>query len=286
MQNPFGSTASLNASGGNNSNPFEDKNKYELDNFFYSNTAEIRELLTRFRNSISNLINLQNESLNSIGENETNKYMKLIDSKTTDLKSLQNQIKSLLEKLKRECDRTDIDQINQVNNLNNNFKDSLMNFKKIEDNFRINLQTQSVERYQIVNPDSTHDEALEFINSTGSQQIFENAIKYKTNEARDVLYEVKERYNEMQKTELLAREISELMSDLQELVVEQDILFDNIQENTQVAQKDIERGDANVMQATEKAKKSRRLKWCILICVIILLAAIAGIVAGVVTHYT
>lgn len=271
-------------------------NTYELNqtndiNLFFTKIQDIKDDLNDYNGLIDRLEKLQFDLLSAVGNQEVEILKKQIENTSFNLSDLQsNTIKPKLTELYKLCG-SDTDKQEQAKNINQSFRNSMEKLAKIEDNYQLKNKSKAIDQFKIVNPDSTDEEALDFINNSSSangetsQQIFDNALKYsnRKGEAMNVLQEVQARHMEMERTERLAAELTQLFNDLQELVFEQDIHFDEIQENVQVAQKDLEKADANVVKARDHAKKGRRLRWIIFWCIVILICIIvAAVVGGVV----
>ncbi|GME86509.1 unnamed protein product [[Candida] boidinii] len=271
-------------------------NTYELNqtndiNLFFTKIQDIKDDLNDYNGLIDRLEKLQFDLLSAVGNQEVEILKKQIENTSFNLSDLQsNTIKPKLTELYKLCGG-DTDKQEQAKNINQSFRNSMEKLAKIEDNYQLKNKSKAIDQFKIVNPDSTDEEALDFINNSSSangetsQQIFDNALKYsnRKGEAMNVLQEVQARHMEMERTERLAAELTQLFNDLQELVFEQDIHFDEIQENVQVAQKDLEKADANVVKARDHAKKGRRLRWIIFWCIVILICIIvAAVVGGVV----
>lgn len=274
----------------NNNNSYELNQSNDI-NLFFTKIQDIKDDLNDYNGLIDRLEKLQFDLLSAVGNQEVEILKKQIENTSFNLSDLQsNTIKPKLTELYKLCNN-DIDKQEQAKNINSSFRNSMEKLAKIEDNYQLKNKSKAIDQFKIVNPDSTDEEALNFINNSSnangetSQQIFDNALKYsnRKGEAMNVLQEVQARHMEMERTERLAAELTQLFNDLQELVFEQDIHFDEIHENVQVAQKDLEKADANVIKARDHAKKGRRLRWIIFWCIVILICIIvAAVVGGVV----
>ncbi|ODV82701.1 hypothetical protein CANARDRAFT_122218 [[Candida] arabinofermentans NRRL YB-2248] len=266
--------------------PFDQPSQYasnqrhEMSDLFYYQSSKILELIKTYEIKISELENLQLKQLNTIGDEAQSQVLKEVERKTIDIRTIQMDIKSSIEELKSNCDRTDRDKVFQINNLNRNFRNLIEKFSKTQTIYKSKLNDQAVSQYQVVNPDASYDEAREFVENFGGQQVFQNALdQARSQEAIGVLNNVKSRYTEIQKIESLARELNDLTNTLQDLVVEQDIQFDSINQNVDVAQTQLERGDANIVKAVEHAKSARKKKWILIaILAVIIIAIVVGLV--------
>ncbi|ESX02769.1 Conserved hypothetical membrane protein [Ogataea parapolymorpha DL-1] len=268
-------------------NPYAENSAYEMTgtNQFFTLVQDIKDDLSDYNTLIDRLEKLQLDSLNAIGSEEMASFQRQIDNNNNTLSDLQkNTIKPKLQALYKECG-SDTDKQKQAENLTAQFRASITRLAKIEDRYNQANKQKAINQYKIVNPDATYDEAAEFVYTVGDQQVFDNAIRMsnRKGEAMTVLQEVQARHMEVERTERLAAELNQLFGDLQELVFEQDVMFDNVNENVAVAQDHLERGDANVIKARDHARKGRKLKWIIFwVCVVIICIIVGAVVGGVV----
>lgn len=83
------------------------------------------------------------------------------------------------------------------------------------------------------------------------------------------------RQNEMQKIEQQIIEIAAMFQDLDTLVIQQEPIVQRAEEQTEITNQHLQKGNEQVGVANEHARRRRRLKWwCLLICVIIVILAI------------
>lgn len=278
------SATATTAVAGGASNPYQ---SYELSGDrtdFFSQVQSIKDDLNDYNNLTDRLQKLQTKSLNAIGTDEISSIQNQIDTTSANLEDLQsNTIKPKLQQLYRSCNG-DKDKQSQAENLKQQFRTSITRLAKIEDGYNQSNIQKAVDQYKIVNPSASDGQARDFVDESGDQQVFDNAIALsnRKGEAMTVLQEVQARHQEVERTEKMAAELNQLFSELQGLVFEQDQQFDSAVQNVTEAQDNLERGDANVIKARDKAKKSRKWKWILFwVCVILVLAIVGGIVGGI-----
>ncbi|VEU19840.1 DEKNAAC100266 [Brettanomyces naardenensis] len=264
-------------------NPYE---SYELKGdttSFFPQIQRLKDDLADYNNLIDRLERLQVKSLNAIGSDEINSIQTQIDSTSNNLEDLQgNTIKPKLQQLYKSCGQ-DTDKQQQAQNLTQQFRTAITRLAKIEDGYNQSNIDKAVDQYKIVNPQATDNQARDFVDQVGNQQVFDNAIAQsnRKGQAITVLQEVQARHQEVERTEKLAAELNQLFSELQNLVFEQDERFDSAIQNVHVAQDYLERGDANVIKARDHAKKGRKWKWIIFWAIVILIIVAVIIVLSV-----
>lgn len=292
--NPYGNTANTNNQYASN-NPYAADEAYEMHNVaqpgtgagddFFTKIQVLKDDLNDYNGLINQLERLQVSALNAVSAEELEAIKAQIDSATSNLRSTQAlEIKPKLEDLFTSCGG-DKDKEQQTENIRNQFRNAIQRFAKVDDSYRQSNQNKAIEQYQIVNPDATYNEARQFVDQIGDQQVFDEAIAManRKGEAIAVLDEVKARHQEVLRAVQLTAELNELLNDLQELVFQQEEVIDSANKHIDVAQDQLERGDANVIKAKEHAKKGRKWKWILFwVCVILICAIVGAVVGGVV----
>ena len=278
-------------------NPFSDPyvpSGGQTDNFnnnygnsgsdFLNSCQQIKEQINQYKSYSNQLQDLQQRQINSVSESAKQDALYEIDNITIEMKSLQFEIKNNIENAKLIINRSDPDMVNQINNLNRLFRSALKTVIIDEDKFKENITNQAVEQYQIINPDASYNQAQEFVLQNGTDDVFQNSLEMQNRkaEAMEVYQNVKYRHDELIKIQEMAATLNQMFNDLQDIVLEQDEYLNNANLNIDSAQRELEKGDANVIQATNISKKNRKCKW-IIICLCILLAlVIVGLVVGLV----
>lgn len=251
---------------------------------FLNECQRIKDEIEQYKSNIDYLKQLQYQQMNAVSETEKKRTLDQIDSSTMEMKTMQIDIKNGIERLKTQVDRSDPDMVNQLNNLNRLFRGALRELIVEEDNFKESVTHQAVEQYQIINPEASYDEAQQFVLQNGPEEIFSTSLEMqnKKAEAMEVFENVKYRHDELLKIQEMAATLNQMFNDLQDIVLEQGEYLTSANENIDLAQNQLEKGDGNVIQAVQTSKKNRKCKW-IIICLCILLACIiAGVIAGLV----
>lgn len=266
----------------NNYDAYNNDNNNNDNDEFFTKIETLKDDLNDYNGLINQLENLQISSLNAVSAEELNTIKSKIDQITNSLRSYQTvEIKPKLEDLFKSCGG-DKDKEQQTENIRNQFRIAIQRFAQVDDNYKQSNQNKAIEQYQIVNPDATYNESRQFVDQLGDEQVFDQAIQManRKGEAIAVLDEVKVRHQEVLRAVQVTAELNELLNDLQDLVFEQDQLFDSANQNVAKAQVQLEKGDANVIKARDHAKSSRKWKWILFWVVLILICAIVGGVVG------
>jgi syntaxin 1B/2/3 len=249
---------------------------------FFSKIQTLKDDIADYNGLINQLETLQVSALNAVSAEELNAVKAQIDNTTANLRDTQgSEIKPRLEDLFKSCNG-DKDKEQQVENIRNQFRNAIQRFAKVDDNYKESNQNRAIEQYQIVNPDATYDQAYQFVDSIGDEHVFDQAIQSanRKGEAIAVLDEVKTRHQEVLRAVQLTSELNALLNDLQDLVFQQDEMLNTANKNIEIAQTQMERGDANVIKARDHAKKGRKWRWILFWVVVVLICAIVGGVVG------
>ncbi|GAV27332.1 hypothetical protein PMKS-000796 [Pichia membranifaciens] len=293
--NPYGAPADTNNNQYASNNPYANDESYEMNNVsqpggangddFFTKIQVLKDDLNDYNGLINQLERLQVSALNAVSAEELDAIKAQIDSATSNLRSTQSlEIKPKLEDLFTSCGG-DKDKEQQTENIRNQFRNAIQRFAKVDDGYRQSNQNKAIEQYQIVNPDATYNEARQFVDQIGDQQVFDEAIAManRKGEAIAVLDEVKARHQEVLRAVQLTAELNELLNDLQELVFQQEEVIDSANQHIDLAQGQLERGDANVIKARDHAKKGRKWRWILFwVCVVLICAIVGAVVGGVV----
>lgn len=90
------------------------------------------------------------------------------------------------------------------------------------------------------------------------------------------------RHNELQRIEQTLSELALISQDLATLVEQQDPVIQSAEANAQHTVDNIEKGNEQVKQANEHARRRRKLKWwCFFIVCLIIIAIALGVGLGI-----
>lgn len=255
------------------------ENPYATGDFFTQLTS-LQDDLADYRTLVGGLQQSQIAALNAVGIQELETAKDQIAQSTNHLRQQQQQLTPKLENLFKAAD--DSDKQKQAENMRVQFQQAIRQFMEVDNAYNQSNLNKAVEQYQIVNPDASYDQAVQFVNEVGDEQVFDQAIamQQRRGEAMGVLDEVKARHQEMLRTLQQTNELNTLLNDLQALTFEQQEILDSAEQNVTKAERDLEKGDANVIKARDHAKKGRKWRWILFWIVVILICAIVGGVVG------
>ncbi|KAF1939683.1 t-SNARE [Clathrospora elynae] len=165
----------------------------------------------------------------------------------------------------------------QVTNLKSTFQKQLSDFQREEADYSKRYREAIGRQYRIINPDATDAEVNEVANSDlGDEGIFTQALKTnRSGQASSVLGAVRARHNDIQRIEKTMTELALLFQQLNEQVVYQEPLVQRTEEQTTAVLQDTENGNKQLDSGIASARRARKLKWWILLTVVLILCVIA-----------
>lgn len=284
-ENPFSDPYDPSGYSPNQGNSYNNINNNNSNSKSFLNDCQrIKDEIEQYKSNIDYLKQLQYQQMKAVSEDEKKRTLQQIDNSTMEMKTMQIDIKNSIENLKLKVNRSDPDMVNQLNNLNRLFRGALRDLIVEEDNFKESVTNQAVEQYQIINPEASYDEAQQFVLQNGPEDVFTTSLEMqnKKAEAMEVFQNVKYRHDELVKIQEMAATLNQMFNDLQDIVLEQDNYLNTANQNIDIAQNQLEKGDANVIQAVHTSKKNRKCKWIIIGLCFLLACIIAGLIAGLV----
>ncbi|EGR47670.1 t-snare, syntaxin [Trichoderma reesei QM6a] len=174
----------------------------------------------------------------------------------------------------------------QLESLKTFFKSELDKYQSIERDYQQRYREQIARQYRIVNPDASEDEVRQATEADWNNEgVFQTAVSLRTNRtghAASLLGNVRARHNELQRIEQTLSELAILFQELAAMVEQQENVVVSAEVNAENTVQNIEKGNEQVSQGIEHARRTRRLKWwCFLICFLIVLAIALGVGLGV-----
>lgn len=241
--------------------------------------GEIRSLTT----SVQAIGGLHQRSLGGNDPSAAQQLEQLVAETQVKNTQIRNQLRLLQRDCERTSDNTHALKKRQFETLNNDFKRELQGYMNEEKVYRDRYREQISRQYLIVNPDATQEELSRAADADwGNEGIFKTALQTnRSGQAAAVLGAVRARHNELQGIESSIIELNGMFNDLDNLVVQQDPVFARTEEQTQGAVQNLDNANKQVKQATDHARRRRKLKWwCFLVVVLIIIAVALGVGLG------
>jgi syntaxin 1B/2/3 len=202
-----------------------------------------------------------------------------LESIVTNTQIRNTQIKDEIKFLERDAVRDPNDKMKrtQVEALKKTFKTQLEDFQKEEAEYSRRYREAVGRQYRIINPDATDAEVNEIANSDlGDEGIFTQALKSnRSGQASSVLGAVRARHNDIQRIEKTMGELALLFTQLNEQVIYQEPIIQRTEEQTVQVKDDTENANKQLDEGIKSARRARRLKWWILLTIVLILCVIA-----------
>ncbi|KAF2709959.1 t-SNARE [Pleomassaria siparia CBS 279.74] len=165
----------------------------------------------------------------------------------------------------------------QVDALKRSFTAQLRDFEQAEAAYSKRYREAIARQYRIVNPEATEAEVNEAANADwGNEGIFQQALKTnRSGQASSVLGAVRARHNDIQRIEQTLGELAQLFTQLNEVVVYQEVPVTQIEQGTTNVKDDTERANTQLDAGIKSARRRRRLQWWTLGVFVLILCIIA-----------
>lgn len=159
----------------------------------------------------------------------------------------------------------------QIDRLDRQLKERIQQYQQLEASHRQKMQGQMERQYRIVRPDADVSEVRAAVEdmSAGGQQVFQQAMMQsnRQGQARAVLNEVQNRHQELLKIEAQMTELTNMIIDLDTIIVQQEPMVQQIDEHVEKTQEDLKQANVELDTAVDTARSTRKKKWiCCGIC--------------------
>ncbi|KAI8348986.1 t-SNARE [Mortierella sp. GBAus27b] len=248
-------------------------------------TEVIQSKIQQFQNNITEIDQLSEKSLNSREGEAT----KLLDEKIRVTNNLSTEIYDRLRALtasnmkvrtKEEYDQHKL----RTSTLSKQFKDAVSRFQNVQHQHGIKSKENMARQFRIAKPDATEEEIRQMVEqdqgSVFSQQLLQQA---RSQQAVAALNSVQDRQRELARLQENVVELAQLYKQLEQLMMEQDLTFQQIEESVKRTEVDLESGLGQTHQALQDATSARKKKWMTLglsVIIIILIIIIVGVTQG------
>ncbi|KAG0204962.1 Plasma membrane t-SNARE, secretory vesicle fusion [Mortierella sp. GBA30] len=251
---------------------------------FFQETEVISSKIQQFQANISEIDQLFEKNLNR-GDAEGSKQL---EEKTRITNSLSTEIYDRLRALtesnrrvqtKEEYDRRKL----RTSTLSKQFKDAVSRFQNVLYQNGQKSKDTVARQYRIANPAATEEDIQRLVDQDQggvfTQQLLQQA---RGQQALAALNSVQSRQRELHSLQESIVELAQLFKQLEHLISDQDVQFQEIEASVFRAEGDIEKGNVLVGQALVDGKSARKKKWLALgiVVIIIVIILIIGAIQG------
>ncbi|KAF2440361.1 t-SNARE [Karstenula rhodostoma CBS 690.94] len=172
----------------------------------------------------------------------------------------------------------------QVGKVDRRLKATMNRYMNLEKEHRRDQEESFKRQYRIVNPEASEEEVQGAL-GTNDEGVFTQALmtSNRQGQANSTLREVRERHDAIKKIEEQMIELTQLFTELDQIVMQQEPLVENIEAKGEEIHENVVQANTEIGGAIEKARSARRKKWWCLLIVIIIIIIIAIIVGVVVS---
>ncbi|KAK6340934.1 Plasma membrane t-SNARE, secretory vesicle fusion [Orbilia brochopaga] len=249
---------------------------------FFSEIGELRQLNNDINAKITEIENLQHESLSQVDEYSISQTAGSVDAVAAEISSMNRSLADRIRTLKSKT-VNDADKASQVTVLQRTFEKTINRYQQVEVAHQKKTREQIARQYRIANPTATEDDIREIQEGDANPQIFSQATMagQRSGAARSALAEVRSRHNDIQKIERTMVELAQLFEHMNQLVVEQGEVVNQIEDHGNKVEEDTGTAVKELDTAIKSAAGARRKKWWCLLLVLIIIIIVVIIVVVV-----
>jgi syntaxin 1B/2/3 len=253
---------------------------------FLNETTEIEQRITDAKANITRIQEFQGQILNSTSSSAVGSASRERENFVVNTRNLLIECKDRVKKIQYENARVPSTDPNfgirqqRYEYLRTKLSNVLEEYRQVESNFMKQTKDRMARQYKVVNPSATQQEIDDYVSSSNSDPIFQNAL-LKSNEAKNALEEVQKRHEDIKNIENTIAELAALFQELHLQVEAQDQTVINIEQNAETVAQKTEQTTQELGKATLLATAARKKKW---ICLGIFLLIVIIIVVVVITQ--
>ncbi|KFH73670.1 hypothetical protein MVEG_00884 [Podila verticillata NRRL 6337] len=252
---------------------------------FFQETEVISGKIQQFQSNINEVDQLFAQNLNARLDQDGTK---LLETKTRAANTLSGEIYDRLRVLtesnrrvhtKEEFDRRKL----RTSTLSKQFKDAVSRFQNIQYQNGQKSKETVARQYRIANPSATEEDIRRLVDEDQggvfTQQLLQQA---RGQQALTALSNVQSRQRELHQLQESVVELAQLYKQLEHLISDQDLTFQQIEESVIKSESDIEKGRFEVDNALILGLSARKKKWIALgiVVLIIIIILIIGAIQG------
>ncbi|KAF9430601.1 cross-pathway control WD-repeat protein cpc2 [Podila epigama] len=225
------------------------------------NTEVISGKIQQFQANINEVDQLFSNNLNGRLDSEGTK---LLEAKTRAANSLSSEIfdrlQALTESNRKVTTRDEFDRRKlRTSTLSKQFKDAVSRFQNIQYQNRQKSKENVARQYRIVHPSATEEDIQRLVDEDQggvfAQQVLQQA---RGQQAMAALSNVQSRQRELHQLQESVVELAQLFKQLEHLIAEQDLTFQEIEASVMRSEADIEKGGVEVTQALKHGVAARK----------------------------
>lgn len=255
---------------------------------FWSEVDQLKRELETYKNQVSRIDSVQQRILIETSTSQLEVLNGQVAQLTDECRAQARELRSDIQLLLNKTQHSPVSQTH-AENLREMFKVEVQRYQQVELAYRQKHRGIAERQYRTVCPEASEEEVRHAVSEimedpSGNNQIFRQALmsSSRRGEAQTVLNEVQARHTSIQQIAKTMEELAQLFQDLETMVAEQEEAVQFVNQNVEVAQRDLESGGQHINKAIDSARSARRKKWKCLGLAILIVLVIGGIAAGAV----
>ncbi|KAI1328911.1 t-SNARE [Xylariaceae sp. FL0255] len=242
--------------------------------------SEIKQGIDGIHRNLEQLRMLQQRALDEVDSSGSSSTSRQLDNLSSQTMAEYRSLTERVRMLKSNPQNSRYGQ--QVGNVDRSLKDAIKAYQQVEAAYRKRTGQQLARQYKIVQPDASEAEINAVVEGgAGGQQIFQQAMMQgsRTRQAQSVLNAVQDRHAQLEKISQQMLELTQLMQDLDTMVVQQQETIEYIEQKGEEVTDNLDKGNVEIGTAINTARATRKKKWiCLGICVAIILIVVIIVV--------
>jgi t-SNARE complex subunit (syntaxin) len=253
---------------------------------FFRQVDLVRKVTRILMENTGELDKLHRQFLSTLYHDEQKRLQSKIDKLSGQTMKSADKIRKLLKMMASEnqvmADNNHRDarmRINQTSQLSKKFMETMGVYQESQIKYQKKYSDQLRRQYRAAVPDATDEEIEEVVGKHGnlllSEELFGAANAM---EARKAVDEMQSRHNELMDLEKNIVLLHQLFMDMSMLIDQQSDMVNHIEVQMEESAVKVEHGVGELKQAVEHQKSARKRKWCLIICILILLCVLGTVV--------
>ncbi|KAF9919417.1 Plasma membrane t-SNARE, secretory vesicle fusion [Lobosporangium transversale] len=246
-------------------------------NQFFQETEVIQTKIQQFQTGISEIDQLYSRKLSSSASVEV---IKQLEERTQSTNSLSTEIYDRLRALtssnmkvrtKEEYDQRKL----RTSTLSKQFKEAVSRYQNVQYENGQKAKETMARQFRIANPQATEEDIKRLVDEEQGGAFTQQLLQQtRGQQATLALNNVQDRQRELKKLQESVVELAELYKQMETLIFDQDLTFQQIEGNVMRAEQDLEKGLGQVDLAYRDASAARKKKWMALGIIVLIIAII------------
>ncbi|GJJ71036.1 hypothetical protein EMPS_03386 [Entomortierella parvispora] len=249
---------------------------------FFQETEVISSKIQQFQSNINEVDQLFTRNLNARNDLEGAKQLEEMTRATNNLSNeILDRLRALTESNRGVRTRDEYDRRKlRTSTLSQEFKDALVRFQNVQVQNGQKSKDTVARQYRIANPAATEDDIRRLVDEDQSGAFSQQLLQQ--SRGQQAFAAVQSRQKELHSLQESIVELAQLFKQMEVLVSDQQLQFDEVEGSVDRAGQDIEKADGQTRLALNSAYAARNAKWLALglVILVIIIILIIGAAQG------